>query len=260
MIAEERARQLSQEGWTPEHDDRHTIGELCSAAGAYLFAGDCLANAKNFNDKYQCTPESLTLEVLDGGGSVAWPWEAEWFKVDADPVRNLVKCGALVAAEIDRLLRLRGPGETEDDIAECEIESVRRRLSRYKIENLEWEWLKEGEPYLLKITGHRGDRDAWEEILGPKVSFPIAVDLEWERMCHEEKELWPDLSWPSSGAATHAFSDWLEYLKKRGYSEGEVDGFYEELEKRPWIHQSDDMVLTDTRKAPVPQAEDGGES
>ena len=32
----------------------------------------------------------------------------EWWKPSADPVRNLEKAGALIAAEIDRLLRQRG--------------------------------------------------------------------------------------------------------------------------------------------------------
>ena len=36
-----------------------------------------------------------------------WPWDHEWWKPSDDPVRNLVKAGALIAAEIDRLQRLR---------------------------------------------------------------------------------------------------------------------------------------------------------
>jgi hypothetical protein len=32
-----------------------------------------------------------------------WPWEGEWWKPSTDPVRNLVKAGALIASEIDRL-------------------------------------------------------------------------------------------------------------------------------------------------------------
>lgn len=48
LIVAERVRQISQEGWTAEHDDEHT-----------------------------------------------------------DPIRNLVKAGALIAAEIDRLQRAR---------------------------------------------------------------------------------------------------------------------------------------------------------
>ncbi len=34
-----------------------------------------------------------------------WPWEEVWFKPSPDQVRNLVKAGALIAAEIDRINR-----------------------------------------------------------------------------------------------------------------------------------------------------------
>lgn len=105
LITEERERQISQEGWTPENDDAHGIGELCSAANAYLFAGDCIANAAMMNPKYKCTPESLKKEILYNPKMISWPWDVGWLKISPDPVRNLVKAGALIAAEIDRLNR-----------------------------------------------------------------------------------------------------------------------------------------------------------
>jgi len=37
-----------------------------------------------------------------------WPWEASWWKPSDDPIRNLAKAGALIAAEIDRLQRKQG--------------------------------------------------------------------------------------------------------------------------------------------------------
>ena len=36
-----------------------------------------------------------------------WPWAKKWWKPSDDPVRNLVKAGALIAAEIDRLESLK---------------------------------------------------------------------------------------------------------------------------------------------------------
>lgn len=36
-----------------------------------------------------------------------WPWHSSWWKPSDDPIRNLVKAGALIAAEIDRLQRQR---------------------------------------------------------------------------------------------------------------------------------------------------------
>jgi hypothetical protein len=35
-----------------------------------------------------------------------WPWDNKYWKPSEDKVRNLVKAGALIAAEIDRLQRL----------------------------------------------------------------------------------------------------------------------------------------------------------
>lgn len=40
------------------------------------------------------------------------PWDAEWWKPSADPIRNLEKAGALLAAGIDRLIALR-PAEPD---------------------------------------------------------------------------------------------------------------------------------------------------
>jgi hypothetical protein len=40
---------------------------------------------------------------------IFWPWDQDWWKPSPDPIRNLVKAGALIAAEIDRLQRLAPP-------------------------------------------------------------------------------------------------------------------------------------------------------
>lgn len=85
LITQERERQISQEGWTPEHDDQHTNGELRDAGIAYAIACD--------------------FRVADSARCY-WPWENAWWKPSEDHIRNLVKAGALIAAEIDRLQRL----------------------------------------------------------------------------------------------------------------------------------------------------------
>ena len=84
MIAAERQRQMSVEGWTPAHDDQHENGELLSAAVWYLDNG--------------CEYD-LGLKLPP------WPWEPESWKPREDRIRQLVIAGALVAAEIDRLAR-----------------------------------------------------------------------------------------------------------------------------------------------------------
>jgi hypothetical protein len=85
LIAAERRRQVDEEGWTPEHDDEHINGELTSAARCYSIV---------------YTPKSPP----PFGGYAWWPWEQRWWK-PGNRIENLVKAGALIAAEIDRLKR-----------------------------------------------------------------------------------------------------------------------------------------------------------
>jgi hypothetical protein len=85
LIAEERQRQISVEGWTPEHDNKHENGEMAGAAAAYALE----STGRNFDEQI----------------AVVWPWDDEWWK-PGDRIRDLVKAGALIAAEIDRLQRV----------------------------------------------------------------------------------------------------------------------------------------------------------
>lgn len=111
LIAEERARQITAEGWTAEHDDIHTSGELAEAAVCYakpdgkrrmLQERVPVNTARGLAD-----PDSFhQVTVLIPAG---WPWHAEWWKPTDDRMRELVKAGALIAAEIDRLQRLSSP-------------------------------------------------------------------------------------------------------------------------------------------------------
>lgn len=94
LIAAERQRQIDVEGWTPEHDDTHIHSEM-------LWAGICYAKYASgvlYAEKAGLTPPSLRV-------SDSWRWSAEWWKPSEDPIRNLEKAGALLAAEIDRLQR-----------------------------------------------------------------------------------------------------------------------------------------------------------
>lgn len=77
LIRDERRRQIVEKGRTPEHDDDLAMRELVSAAIAYA----------------------------SGDGDL-WPWGDESWKPSKDDKRNLVKAGALIAAEIDRLQRI----------------------------------------------------------------------------------------------------------------------------------------------------------
>lgn len=80
LIHQERAKQLKR--FSDDHDDEHKFGELRVAAIAYLLSPD-----------------------IGGEGPIDhWPFERESFKPGVG-IEPLVKAGAMIAAEIDRLLR-----------------------------------------------------------------------------------------------------------------------------------------------------------
>lgn len=90
LIAAERQRQIGEEGWTPEHDALHGTEELAVAAALYALPD-----------------RDRPMRMRDPAGVPrTWPWGDSWWKpCPDDRVRELVKAGALIAAEIDRLQR-----------------------------------------------------------------------------------------------------------------------------------------------------------
>lgn len=94
LIAVERSRQVSAEGWTLDHDDHHTDRELLLAAGAYL------ARAIREDPDAGPAERQVAAEIDDACG---WPWDESMGA--GDPERDLIRAGALIAAEIDRLRR-----------------------------------------------------------------------------------------------------------------------------------------------------------
>ena len=93
FIAAERERQRGK--WGDRHDDTHDAGELAMAAACYAVP----------------YPDALA-------SGWSWPFEPETFnraRVEDGPsgqICDLVKAGALIAAEIDRLQRA-GDNERE---------------------------------------------------------------------------------------------------------------------------------------------------
>ncbi len=84
-VQAERRRQVEAEGWTPEHDDLYCAAELPRAAAAYILNGA--------NDE----------------APAIWPFSAKWWK-PTSARRDLIKAGALILAEIERLDRA-APGK-----------------------------------------------------------------------------------------------------------------------------------------------------
>ena len=92
-VLAERQRQQSIEGWTPEHDDAHKGGELSRAAGSYAINAGAALFFNGGSDTSVCdTPP------------YGWPWGPEWWK-PTNSRRDLVKAGALILAEIERIDR-----------------------------------------------------------------------------------------------------------------------------------------------------------
>lgn len=84
LIAAERTRQIEVENRSPRHDATHRREELAQAAASYAMP-----------PRYR---------PADGCPPLLWPWHIRWWKpTPTDRVRELVKAGALIAAEIDRL-------------------------------------------------------------------------------------------------------------------------------------------------------------
>lgn len=86
VVAERQRQQAKKpdgEGWTPEHDDMHTGGELAAAAACYAVPA---------------------LTQVAPPAAQWWPWNYNWWK-PKDRRSDLVRAGALILAEIERLDR-----------------------------------------------------------------------------------------------------------------------------------------------------------
>lgn len=91
MVVSERERQTGTEGFTTERDDGYIQGELARAAAAYA------------------TPRGFRRLQEDQRTPVAWPWAPGWWKPATQTtegrLRELAKAGALILAEMERLMR-----------------------------------------------------------------------------------------------------------------------------------------------------------
>jgi hypothetical protein len=93
-IAAERKRQVASEGWSTEHDDDHDRDEMARAAACYALP-----------ERYR----KMTVRDDDGDSTPTevpelWPWSVVWWKPKS-PRRDLLRAGALIIAEIERLDR-----------------------------------------------------------------------------------------------------------------------------------------------------------
>jgi hypothetical protein len=94
LIARERQRQFLTKGFDDANDDDFLEGELVAAGRSYALYAEMQAIRKVSPVPADFFPKT-------------WPWMRKWWKPSPDPVVNLIKAGALIAAEIDRHLRAR---------------------------------------------------------------------------------------------------------------------------------------------------------
>lgn len=99
----ERKRQVEAEGWTPKHDDEHENGQMAYAAAWYAIN----AESHDYHDMVGVAAfqNSLNDHFKDEYSWCRWPWSMVWWK-PKDRRGDLVKAGALILAEIERLDRI----------------------------------------------------------------------------------------------------------------------------------------------------------
>ena len=104
-VIAERQRQISEEGWTLEHDDQQVAGEMADVAACYA--------AVLIEMRVVGNEAGRGCHEVPAG----WPrsWSFRWWK-PKDRRRDLVRAGALIIAEIERLDRARSAkGEGEEN-------------------------------------------------------------------------------------------------------------------------------------------------
>lgn len=98
-VLAERRRQIEAEGWTPGHDDEHSSGQLAYAASVYALCAASPDADRAVMDEYG-SYVSVPFRIRN-----KWPFDGSWLK-PTNRRRDLVKAGAFILAEIERLDRL----------------------------------------------------------------------------------------------------------------------------------------------------------
>lgn len=93
-VLAERQRQISVEGWDDTNDDCNDKSELAQAAACYALSGTPADEAVFIHGRWK-DPRDLFWP---------WTWDRSWWK-PTNRRRDLVKAGALILAEIERLDR-----------------------------------------------------------------------------------------------------------------------------------------------------------
>jgi hypothetical protein len=103
-IAAERQRQIASEGWSTAHDDGHANGELAIAAAWYAINSPYVARKECLGDPSHIMHGLYDIFKPWSESEFKWPWSLEWWR-PKNQRRDLVRAGALIVAEIERLDR-----------------------------------------------------------------------------------------------------------------------------------------------------------
>lgn len=103
-VLRERIRQISEEGYTDEHDDKYLPGQLAEAAGCYALA-----------DQMEHKVSGIPMKT--SAFTRLWPWAPAAF-VKRGQRRNWVIAAALLLAAIDQYDRAHATTTQEDDHVE----------------------------------------------------------------------------------------------------------------------------------------------
>jgi hypothetical protein len=100
LIADERKRQIENEGYDATHDSQYKNSVLGNAGICYAVMAGGSPEIRN----------AVREQASAGHAPKGWPWGLEFWRPsagdsDAERIKELVKAGALLAAEIDRLNR-----------------------------------------------------------------------------------------------------------------------------------------------------------
>jgi hypothetical protein len=109
-VLRERARQQEREGedYSAEHDDGHDLGDLALAAAAYCLCSVAWTQQDEFGSQRVARFRQQAARL--------WPWDEPYSKPNTKDARqDLVRAGALVLAELERIDRARASAQEQPE-------------------------------------------------------------------------------------------------------------------------------------------------
>jgi len=104
LIAQERRSQVLDHGYTDVHDDQYAKGLLAFGGAAYA----TYAALQMPSHRANVTPVDPINDL--------WPFAISSFKPGDDELKNLAKAGAMIAAEMDKIIRERKASAEADAV------------------------------------------------------------------------------------------------------------------------------------------------